>query len=88
MKKQALFCVMTVIALSGMAQQNQSAGPRSSGTSSRQGGYATDQFEGFEEVQVDGQLTQKGWSMWYSVSESIRGQTATPCEERLRSLAA
>lgn len=69
MNKQALFCVLAALALSGVAQQGQSAGPRATGTTSRRGGYATDQFEGFEDLESDEQRAQKGWSLWYRVSE-------------------
>ena len=69
MKKQALFCGMVIITLCGVAQEGPASGARSSTSTNRRGGYATDQFEGFAEIQGDERLAQKEWSMWYSVSE-------------------
>lgn len=69
MKKQALFCAMAAMTLCLTAQEEPSSGPRPTGSTNRRSGYATDQFDGFEEMKVDERLEQKEWSIWYSVSE-------------------
>lgn len=69
MNKQTIFFMMALMTLGVLAQDGQSSGPRATGSTGRRGGYATDQFEGFEIPDGDERLEQKGWSLWYSVSE-------------------
>lgn len=69
MKKQTLFCGMALMSLCMVAQEGPSSGARPSTTAIKRNGYATDQFDGFAEMQADERLSQKEWSIWYSVSE-------------------
>jgi outer membrane protein assembly factor BamD (BamD/ComL family) len=70
MKKQPLFYLMVLMTLGALAQEDQSSAPRSVGSNTRRGGYATDQFEGFAEVTNDERLAQKEWSLWFSTAEA------------------
>ena len=69
MKKQTLFYIMALMALGVVAQEGPSSGARPATSTSKRGGYATDQFDGFAEMKVDERLEQKESSLWYSVSE-------------------
>ncbi len=69
MKKQTLFFGIALISLCGVAQEGPSSGARTPTSTNKRGGYATDQFDGFEEIKGDERLEQKASSMWYSVSE-------------------
>lgn len=74
MKKQALFCVLSMVALCVSAQFDESSGQRPAGAPPKRGGYATDQFEGFEEMSLDDRPVQKETSLWFSVAEETPAQ--------------
>jgi outer membrane protein assembly factor BamD (BamD/ComL family) len=69
MKKQALFCVLSLAALYASAQFDDASGQRPAGAPPKRGGYATDQFEGFAEMSLDDRVPQKETSLWFSVTE-------------------
>jgi outer membrane protein assembly factor BamD (BamD/ComL family) len=81
MKKQNLFCIVSLIALCASAQFEDPSSQRPVGAPPKNNGYATDQFEGFKALDPEEQLAQKEDSLWFSVSTESAAQQLAYCRK-------
>jgi len=81
MKKQRLFCIVSLVSLCASAQFEDPSSQRPAGAPPKNSGYATDQFEGFKNLDPDERLSQKEDSIWFGVSAESAAQQLAYCRK-------
>jgi outer membrane protein assembly factor BamD (BamD/ComL family) len=81
MNKRHLFCMVSFVAACASAQFEDPSSQRPAGAPPKNGGYATDQFEGFHVLEADDKLEQKETSLWFSVTEETPAKQLAYCRK-------